>query len=94
MRLCTGDLNEIMNKATCLSLLSNAVLGWNTRHIEHTVNALRAQGHAVDDRDLARTSPLVFHNILVHGTYDFRDADQLRACEKTRNFPALSIESR
>jgi hypothetical protein len=25
-----GDYEEIMNKATCLSLLSNAVLVWNT----------------------------------------------------------------
>jgi len=26
----TGDYDEIMNKATCLSLLSNAVVVWNT----------------------------------------------------------------
>ena len=26
----TGDYEEIMNKASCLSLLSNAVLIWNT----------------------------------------------------------------
>src|SRR5215510_13413263 len=26
----TGDYEEIMNKATCLSLLSNAVVVWNT----------------------------------------------------------------
>jgi hypothetical protein len=25
----TGDYEEIMNKATCLSLLSNAILVWN-----------------------------------------------------------------
>ena len=29
----TGDYEEIMNKATCLSLLSNAVLVWNTVHL-------------------------------------------------------------
>ncbi len=60
-----------MNKATCLSLLSNAVLVWNTHHIERTVRELRAQGHPVDDEDLARISPLWFKNILVHGIYDF-----------------------
>ena len=53
------------------------MLVWNTHHIEHTVNALRAQGYPVDDHDLARISPLAFRNILVHGTYDFRDIDQL-----------------
>ena len=52
-----------MNKATCLSLLSNAVLVWNTHHIGQTVQALRAQGCPVDDNDLARISPLAFRNI-------------------------------
>jgi NADP-dependent 3-hydroxy acid dehydrogenase YdfG len=28
--VATGDYEEIMNKASCLSLLSNAVLVWNT----------------------------------------------------------------
>jgi TnpA family transposase len=73
----TNDLAEIMNKATCLSLLSNAVLVWNTHHIEQTVQVLRAQGYPVDDNDLARISPLAFRNMLVHGTYDFSDIDRL-----------------
>ena len=38
----TNDLEEIMNKATCLSLLSNAVLVWNTYHMQQTVQTLRA----------------------------------------------------
>jgi TnpA family transposase len=69
----TNDLEEIMNKATCLSLLSNAVLVWNTYHMQQTVQTLRAQGYPVDNDDLARISPLWFKNILVHGTYDFSD---------------------
>ena len=62
-----------MNKATCLSLLSNAVLVWNTHYIARTVGELRREGHPVDDEDLARISPLWFKDILVHGTYDFSD---------------------
>lgn len=69
----TGDYEEIMNKATCLSLLSNAVLVWNTHHIARTVSELRRQGHRVDDDDLAHISPLWFKDVLVHGTYDFSD---------------------
>jgi len=34
----TGDYEEIMNKATCLSLLSNAVVVWNTVHIAKIVD--------------------------------------------------------
>jgi len=28
----TGDYEEIMNKASCLSLVSNVILYWNTRN--------------------------------------------------------------
>jgi TnpA family transposase len=33
----SGDYEEVMNKASCLSLLSNAVLVWNTVHIARVV---------------------------------------------------------
>ena len=42
----SGDAEEIMNKASCLSLLSNAVLVWGTLQIAEIVNQLRAAGHA------------------------------------------------
>ena len=54
----SGDYEEVMNKASCLSLLSNAVLVWNTVHIARIVDQLRAAGHEVKDEDLARVSPL------------------------------------
>ncbi len=38
----TGALDEIMNKARCLSLLSNAVLAWNAARIGEIVERLRA----------------------------------------------------
>ena len=34
-----------MNKARCLSLISNAVLVWNTIQIQKIVEGLRASGH-------------------------------------------------
>ena len=39
----TGDYEEIMNKASCLSLMSNAVLVWNTVHINRVVSASRGR---------------------------------------------------
>ncbi|HEU4498085.1 MAG TPA: Tn3 family transposase, partial [Sphingomicrobium sp.] len=65
----TGDYEEIMNKASCLSLLSNAVLIWNTVQIERLVAQLRATGHAVLDDDLARVSPLLHAHITPNGSY-------------------------
>ena len=48
----TGDYEEIMNKASCLSLLSNAVLIWNTVHMTRIAEQLRAAGHLVTRRGL------------------------------------------
>lgn len=36
-----------MNKASCLSLLSNAVLVWNTVRIAEIVSRLRASGEEI-----------------------------------------------
>ncbi len=65
----SGDYEEVMNKASCLSLLSNAVLVWNTVHIARIVDQLRAAGHVVDDGDLARVSPLVHAHVIPNGSY-------------------------
>jgi TnpA family transposase len=43
----SGDAEEIMNKASCLSLLSNAVLVWNALRITEIVNQVRAAGQFV-----------------------------------------------
>jgi TnpA family transposase len=65
----SGDYEEVMNKASCLSLLSNAVLVWNTVHITRIVDQLRAAGHVVEDEDLARVSPLIHAHVIPNGSY-------------------------
>lgn len=65
----TGDYEEIMNKASCLSLVSNAVLYWNTPKIGNIVEAIRKQGALVDDETVARISPLPFKHVIPNGTY-------------------------
>jgi TnpA family transposase len=67
----TGDYEEIMNKASCLSLLSNAVLVWNTVRMGEIVARLRAAGEAVSDEDLGRISPLAYAHVIPNGTYVF-----------------------
>ena len=68
----TGDYEEMMNKASCLSLLSNAVLVWNTVRMGEIVARLRAAGETVLDEDLARISPLAYAHVIPNGTYHFR----------------------
>jgi hypothetical protein len=70
----TGDVDEIMNKASCLSLLSNAVLVWNSKRIEEIVGRLRVDANDVRDSDLARVSPLMFAHVIPNGTYRFDSA--------------------
>ena len=66
------DLESIMNKASCLSLLSNAVLVWNTRNLADIVDQIRASGEDVSDAELAQISPLACKHIIPNGTYSFR----------------------
>jgi hypothetical protein len=60
-----------MNKATCLSLLSNAIVTWNTMHMAKIVEQLRASGTEVRDEDLARVAPLAHRHVIPCGTYHF-----------------------
>jgi Tn3 transposase DDE domain len=46
----------IINKASCLSLLSNAVLVWNTLAITKIVTQLRAASENIVDEDLDLTA--------------------------------------
>jgi TnpA family transposase len=65
----SGDYEEIMNKASCLSLLSNAVLVWNTMAITKIITQLRGAGETIVDEDLARISPLMYQHVIPNGTY-------------------------
>jgi len=65
----TGDYEEIMNKASCLSLVSNAILYWNTIHISKIVEQLRAQGEKIDDEDLSHISLLIYKHVIPMGSY-------------------------
>lgn len=67
----TSDYEQIMNKASCLSFLSNAILLWNTHHLQHITDQFKRSGIKYDDEDLARISPLLFKHIIMHGTYNF-----------------------
>ncbi len=64
-----GDYEEVMNKASCLGLLSNAAVLWNTVQIEHVVGRLRAGGAEIDPADLAHVWPLQHARIIPNGTY-------------------------
>jgi TnpA family transposase len=88
----TGDYEEIMNKATCLSLLSNAVLVWNTVHMMRIIKQLRANGESITDAELARISPLAFAHVIPNGTYFTQRIHRERDGEPNGHVHPLTVE--
>ncbi len=70
----SGDYYQMMNRASCLSLLSNAVLVYNTLRIGHVLERAKAQGQEFTPEAIAHVSPLARRHVIVNGTYDFSPA--------------------
>lgn len=68
-----GDYEEIMNKASCLSLVSNAVLYWNTVKMSEIIAQLKKNGEVISDKTLTHISLLLHKHLITMGTY-FTDA--------------------
>jgi Tn3 transposase DDE domain len=55
----------------CLSLLSNAVLVWNTVRLTEILAQLQAVGEVIPAEELARVSPLAYAHVIPNGTDHF-----------------------
>jgi len=64
-----GDYEEIMNKASCLSLVSNAVLYWNTIKIAEIINQLCENREEISKKTLSHISLLLYRHVIPMGTY-------------------------
>jgi hypothetical protein len=67
----SGDYFQIMNRASCLSLLSNAVLVYNTLRMTQVLERAKGAGQEFTPEDIAHISPLAYRPVIVNGTYDF-----------------------
>jgi TnpA family transposase len=83
------DYESQLNRATCLSLLINAIAAWNTRYMMAAIEHLRATGYPVNDSDLTFLSPLLWEHINLHGSYHF----DLNAPSKRQGLRPLRTES-
>ena len=54
-----------------LGLVLNAIVLWNTRYTDASINALREDGNLVDDADIVRLSPLGDQHVNMLGRYAF-----------------------
>ena len=64
-----GDYEEIMNKVSCLSLVSNAVLYWNTIRMTEIIAQLRKNGEIINNKTLSHISLLMHKHLITMGTY-------------------------
>jgi hypothetical protein len=68
-------------RASGLSLLTAAIVHWNTIYLDQAVQYLRAQGVVISNELLAHVAPLGWEHIGLTGNYDWntsRPADGLR----------------
>jgi hypothetical protein len=71
-----------MNKASCLSLISNAVLYWNTVKMSEIVDQLRKQGERITDETLSHISLLPHKHVIPMGTYFVDEVKEMAVLEK------------
>ncbi len=62
---------EQNNQALCLTLLTNAVIAWNTVYMQAVIEQLRTEGHPVQEQDLVHLSPARYEHINQYGRYRF-----------------------
>ena len=62
---------ELTNQASCLNLITNAVVTWNTLYLEAAIDQLRREGHQINDEDINRLSPTRYEHVNPYGIYPF-----------------------
>lgn len=67
----TGNLEELLNKSSCLSLVSNAVVLWNTLKYDKILKRLDIDQIKYDIADLFYISSLRFWHLISNGKYEF-----------------------
>jgi TnpA family transposase len=54
----TGDLDELMNKTTCLAFVCNSIVTWNTLEIGHILEKLRVRGKTWEEMEVSQVTLL------------------------------------
>ncbi len=70
-------LEEQLNQAACLNLVTNAVVVWNSVYMWEVLQQLKKEGQQIDDADIKHLSPVRFEHINVFGKYNFPVKEEL-----------------
>ena len=60
------------NQASCLNLVTNAVIVWNTVYMGAVIDRLKSKGERIAPEDLAHLSPARYDHINPYGRYRFQ----------------------
>ncbi len=64
-------LDDQVDQALCLTLVTNAAILWTTTYLGDALDALQADGYAVTDENAAHLTPAQHDHINFYGTYSF-----------------------
>jgi TnpA family transposase len=60
-----------LNQASCLNLVTNAVIVWNTVYMWEAIEQLKSEGHRIEETDVKHLSPARYEHLNVFGKYSF-----------------------
>ncbi len=70
-------LDDQLNQAACLNLVTNAVVVWNSIYMWEAIEQLKREGHQIDEADVKHLSPARYEHINVFGKYSFPVKEEL-----------------
>jgi len=95
-RIRRRPYEEQLNPASCLNLVTNAVVLWNTAYMKAVLDQLQAVGQHVDDVGVAHLSPARYAHLNPYGRYRFKvevqKTERLSASSRFRCFWEPNIE--
>lgn len=66
-----------LNQASCLNLVTNAVIVWNTIYMWAVMEQLKKEGHQIEEADVSHLSPARYEHLNVFGKYSFPVKEEL-----------------
>ena len=67
-----------LNQASCLNLVVNAIMVWNTVYIQAVLDQLRNEGYELNEEDIKHLSPARSEHINMYGKYYFNVEEGLK----------------
>ena len=87
-----SQLDDQTNQASALTLVTDAIIVWNTRYIQSIIDTLINAEFNFDDGDLIHISPCRFDHINKYGKYAFNVEKELNR-KKLRPLQPIEISS-